>query len=41
MKILIKETLAINKLKPDLDENEGKYLSAIYDLIPSKFECDG
>ena len=40
-KRLIKETIAISKLKPDLNGNEGKYLSAIYDLIPSKFERVG
>ena len=25
-------------MKPDLNWNKGKYLLAIYDLIPSKFE---
>ena len=28
-----------SRMKLDLTVNEGKYLSAIYDLIPSKFEC--
>ena len=40
-KRLIKETIAISRMKPDLNGNEGKYLSAIYDLIPSKFERVG
>ena len=33
----IKEKIAINKLKPDLNGNEGYNLSAIFDPIPSKF----
>ena len=38
----IKEKIAINKLHPDLNGNEGSYyLSAIFDPIPSKFEKVG
>ena len=33
----IKETIAINRMKPSLNENEGHYLSPIYDLVPSKY----
>ena len=33
-----KETIAINRLKPTLNGNEGHHLSAIYDVIPSKFD---
>ena len=34
----IKEKIAINKLKPDLNGNEGHHLSAIFDLVPSKYD---
>ena len=32
-----KETIAINRIKPTLNGSEGHHLSAIYDVIPSKF----
>ena len=34
----IKETIAINRQKPDLNGNEGKFISALFDQVPSKFE---
>ena len=40
-KRIIKETIAISRMKPCLNGKEGKYLSAIYDLIPFKFERVG
>ena len=33
----IKETIAINRIKPSLNGNEGNYLSPIYDPVPSRF----
>ena len=33
----IKETIAINRMKPSLNGNEGHYISPLYDLVPSKF----
>ena len=39
-KKFIKETILIGRMKLDLNRNEEKYLSAIYDLIWYKFECE-
>ena len=32
-----KEAIAIKKIKPTLNEDEGRYISPIYDPVPSKF----
>ena len=35
-----KEKIAINKLRPSLNGNEGQYISPIFDPVPSKFCAD-
>ena len=39
-KRLTKETIAISRLKPNLNGNDGVFLSAIYDSIPTKFALE-
>ena len=39
-KRLVKETIAISRLEPNLNDNDGLFLSAIYDLIPTKFALE-
>ena len=34
---LKKETIAINRLMPDFNGNEGQYFSPIFDPMPTKF----
>ena len=35
-----KEKIAINKLRPSLNGNEGHYISPIFDPVPSKYCAD-
>ena len=37
---LVKETIAISRLKPNLNDKEGIHISAIYDPIPTKFALE-
>ena len=37
---LSKEKIAINKLSPNLNGNEGHYISPIFDPVPSKYCAD-
>ena len=39
-KRLVKETIAISRLKPNLNDKEGIHISAIYDPIPTKFALE-
>ena len=36
----IKEAIAISKLKPNLNDDDGLHLSAIYESLPSKFALE-
>ena len=38
---LKKETIAINRMMPDLNGNEGQYISPIFDPVPTKFAAIG
>ena len=38
---LKKETIAINRMTPDLNGNEGQYISPIFDPVPTKFAASG
>ena len=38
---LKKETIAINRMTPDLNGNEGQYISPIFDPVPTKFSASG
>ena len=39
-KRLVKETIAISRLKLNLNDKEGIHISAIYDPIPTKFALE-
>ena len=38
---LKKETIAINRMMPDLNGNKGQYISPIFDPVPTKFAASG
>ena len=39
-KKLVKETIAISRLKPNLKDRDGLFISAIYNPIPTKFALE-